>query len=82
MLGVFHNARRRSDEGTYDDAIARLYRCLEMIEQHLLFIEHNLVTSEINPEDLKNKIPLDFFQKLCDKKKYDRDDRDWASRRF
>ena len=69
ILDVFHNASRRSNEGNYDDAVARLYRCLEMLEQHLLFMEHNLLTSDIDIEDLRDKIPPEYFQKLCDKKK-------------
>ncbi len=72
ILDVFHNATRRSNEGNFDDAVARLYRCLEMLEQHLLFIEHNLLTSEINLDELKNKISPDYFQQLCDKKDDDK----------
>src|SRR5919106_5464708 len=72
ILDVFCNARRRSDEGSYDDAVARLYRCLEMLEQHLLFMEHDLLTSDIDLEKLKGKIPPHLFQKLYDKKKYEK----------
>ena len=33
-------------------------------------MEHNLLTSDIDIEDLRDKIPPEYFQKLCDKKKY------------
>jgi CRISPR-associated protein (TIGR02710 family) len=73
VLEVFFNAQRRSVEGNYDDAVARLYRCLEMLEQHLLFMEHNLLTSDINLEKISDKIPLDYFQKLSKKKKNEKE---------
>jgi len=71
ITDILQNARRRSQEGSFDDAVARLYRCLEMIVQYILLIEYGLVSSDIDLEKLKNnnnKIPDTLFQKLSSKK--------------
>ncbi|MCL0038922.1 TIGR02710 family CRISPR-associated CARF protein [Dehalococcoidia bacterium] len=53
--GVLHhnlvNADRRAQEGKYDDAVARLYRAVELIAQILLARRH-IDTSEVKVEDL------------------------------
>jgi CRISPR-associated protein (TIGR02710 family) len=36
ITDIIQNARRRSQEGNFDDAVARLYRCLEMVLQYVL----------------------------------------------
>ena len=51
LASLVNNARRRYDEGKYDDGIARLYRSMELISQ----IELNKIG--INPSDIDiNKI--------------------------
>lgn len=53
------NARRRADQGRYDDAVARLYRALEMQAQLAFFQKTGLSTSEVPfsavPEDLRDE---------------------------
>lgn len=63
VLGsLINNARRRADENKYDDAIARLYRSLELIAQIKLKKEYNINTSDVDLEILKEyNIDLDFI---------------------
>jgi len=46
-LDLYTNAQRRYSEGKYDDAVARLYRLLEYIEQVKLYNEYDIDTSNI-----------------------------------
>jgi CRISPR-associated protein (TIGR02710 family) len=69
IADVFQNARRRSSEGNYDDAVARLYRCLEMVVQYVLLLEYNLSSSDIDLKILEEKkIPDILLQKLASKR--------------
>lgn len=51
VLDLLANAKRRKDEGRFDDAVARLYRAIEAIAQVALKERHGLVSTE--------KIPLE-----------------------
>ncbi|MDD5703107.1 MAG: TIGR02710 family CRISPR-associated CARF protein [Dehalococcoidales bacterium] len=51
VLDLLANARRRAEEGKYDDAVARLYRVLEMIEQVEFKEKYNLDTARIPLSD-------------------------------
>ena len=60
VVDMLENARRRiTDQGRYDDGVARLYRCVEMWHQLRLKERHSLTTKEIQwdkvPEEAKNK---------------------------
>lgn len=57
ITDIFQNARR-SQEGNFDDAVARLYRCLEMVVQYILLDRYSLVSSDIDLEKLK-RISID-----------------------
>ena len=63
ILGsLLNNARRRAEEYKYDDAIARLYRSLELIAQIKLEKEYGIDTSDVNLEILKeHDVKLDFI---------------------
>ena len=56
MADIYCNARRRFDEGKYDDALARIYRLTEMLAQWVLLNEYGIETSNIDvkkvPDDL------------------------------
>jgi len=59
-IDLLENASRRAEEGKYDDAVARLYRCLEYLGQYSLYNRHNQIETksvDINkiPENLHNK---------------------------
>lgn len=68
ILDIFHNSSRRAVEGKFDDAVARLYRCFEMIGQHLLFVECRQISSAFDLEMIRNEIPSDFFDRLSNTK--------------
>lgn len=53
------NARRRYEEGKYDDAVARLYRVTEMVAQKAL-AEKGIDTSCIKREDIPEEIAHEF----------------------
>ena len=59
---LINNAKRRMREGKYDDAVARLYRCVEMVAQYKLKKDYNLNPSEINILDLRSK-PIENIEK-------------------
>lgn len=53
VLDLLHNAKRRAVRGRYDDAVARLYRALEMLAQiRLEQREPALDSSNLNPASL------------------------------
>ena len=54
LASLLNNARRRSEEHKYDDAIARLYRCLELIAQ-IKLKEYDIKTSDVDLNILKEK---------------------------
>jgi CRISPR-associated protein (TIGR02710 family) len=59
IVDLLLNAERRSQEGKFDDAVARLYRFTEMLAQALL-AQHNIDTSEVDlllvPEALRGEL--------------------------
>lgn len=66
---MLNNAKRRAGEYKYDDAIARLYRSLELMAQ-LRLKEKELNSSNIDIEILKTKKlsqeDIDYYEKLRD----------------
>jgi CRISPR-associated protein (TIGR02710 family) len=59
VLDLLANARRRSEEGKYDDAVARLYRTLELLAQ-LKLQEYGIKTSSVDV----TKVPKDMVGEL------------------
>lgn len=63
LIDILNNAERRIEEGKYDDAVGRLYRCVELIEQIRLAEKYGIDTGNVEiekitkikefPEDLK-----------------------------
>jgi CRISPR-associated protein (TIGR02710 family) len=45
---LLNNAKRRMDEGKYDDAVARLYRTTELIAQHRLDENYGIKSSDVD----------------------------------
>lgn len=64
IIDIFENACRRIKMGQYDDATARLYRCIEMIGQYLLTTKFKILSSDIDIELIKNKISEEYFTRL------------------
>ena len=53
LASLISNSRRRAEETKYDDAIARLYRSLELISQIRLKNEYGIDTSDVDLSILK-----------------------------
>lgn len=52
LVDLLNNAMRRGDdEGKYDDAVARLYRAMELLAQRQL-LTHGIDSSDVRPEDV------------------------------
>lgn len=65
LASLLNNARRRCEEHKFDDAIARLYRALELIAQIRLKKQYKLNSSNIDLELLKSRnVDEDYLQKL------------------
>ena len=65
LASLINNARRRAEETKYDDAIARLYRALELIAQIKLKNEYGIDTSDVDLKilkeyDIKHNFKPDF----------------------
>jgi len=54
LADLLTNAQRRAEEAKYDDALARLYRAVELIAQ-LLLAKRGIDTSSVRLEDLPKK---------------------------
>lgn len=52
VLDLLANAKRREEEGRYDDAVARLYRAIEAVAQVALKERHGIASTEKVPLDL------------------------------
>ncbi|MEM1582767.1 MAG: TIGR02710 family CRISPR-associated CARF protein [Candidatus Bathyarchaeia archaeon] len=59
IADLINNAERRAEESKYDDAVARLYRTIELIAQYKLKKEYEINTSSVDIE----KIPKELLQK-------------------
>lgn len=71
ILDLVGNANRRAIEGKYDDAIARLYRALEMLGQLEFQKEFHCSTSDVIidkiPEKLRENIKFKYLDKKSNK---------------
>lgn len=50
ILDLYNNARRRAQEGKYDDAVARLYRVAELFAQQLLRFGFTIDSGDVDLE--------------------------------
>ncbi len=48
VADVLYNAERRAAQGRYDDALARVYRALELLVQLRLWLGHRIDTSDVD----------------------------------
>jgi CRISPR-associated protein (TIGR02710 family) len=73
VIELIANAIRRGNEGKYDDAVARLYRALEMIGQIEFIKEFNCETSDVNIDnilfDFRDEIKSKYFDPIDRKTK-------------
>jgi len=72
IADILNNARRRMEEGKYDDAVARLYRTVELIAQYRLKIKYEIDTSDVDTWHLKTlgmeRKVLEKYEELRDEK--------------
>jgi len=68
LADLINNSQRRYDERKYDDAVARLYRCIELIAQIKLNKKYNIDTADIKVNQLKDKVPKEYYKKLANNK--------------
>lgn len=45
IADLLQNAKRRKEEGKFDDAVARCYRCMEYLAQYVLYKEYDRITT-------------------------------------
>jgi len=65
VADLLSNARRRGEvEAKYDDAVARLYRVIELLAQHRLREAHGLDSSDVPIERLPGKLRLRWPEAL------------------
>jgi CRISPR-associated protein (TIGR02710 family) len=60
IADTFLNAERRGEEGKYDDGVARLYRCIEMVSQYRLKCVFDIDTSDVDIEKLPEGLRLKY----------------------
>lgn len=63
LASMLNNARRRAEEHKYDDAIARLYRSLELIAQ-IRLNDYGIKTSDVDDKLLEGKVDDDYLYDL------------------
>lgn len=68
IIDLISNAQRRAAEGKYDDAVARLYRALEMLGQLEFQKEFNCSTGDVKIENIPEPFRADVYEKYLDKK--------------
>ncbi|MBW2146916.1 MAG: TIGR02710 family CRISPR-associated protein [Deltaproteobacteria bacterium] len=61
LVNLHQNARRRIEEGKYDDATARIYRLFEYMAQVRLKKKYNIKTKHLEVE----KLPESFIRQEC-----------------
>lgn len=65
-IDLVANARRRGEEGKYDDGVARLYRALEMIGQLEFEAVFQCPTGEAKPDKLPESIREEYHHRYLD----------------
>lgn len=69
LASLLNNAQRRFDENKFDDAVARIYRSLELIAQIQLYEKYDIDTKNVDISILeKNNIDSKFVKKLKNRK--------------
>jgi CRISPR-associated protein (TIGR02710 family) len=65
---LLSNAERRADEGKYDDAVARLYRALEMIGQMAFEKKLGVKTDEVPIDKIPSHLQEEYQKRFFDQK--------------
>jgi len=70
ICDLMNNARRRLEEGKYDDAVARLYRTIELVAQSVLRTKYDIESGDVEVWNLRSRggVKLEKkYEKLRDK---------------
>ncbi|MBF0106826.1 MAG: TIGR02710 family CRISPR-associated protein [Deltaproteobacteria bacterium] len=70
-VDLYLNARRRYEEGLYDDALARLYRFIELVVQYLLDSHFEIKTGEVDLSKIPDGFMVPDDRKLPLRKSWD-----------
>lgn len=70
VVDLFYNAERRAIEGKYDDAVARLYRLLEMIGQVEFFDVFGLENSGVHLDKMPPEVTPEDFPRAWSESSY------------
>lgn len=69
IADLYNNAIRRGDiEKKYDDAVARLYRVIELLAQHRLRTQYNIDSSDVSIKDLPETLKKEWGSRLMEGK--------------
>jgi hypothetical protein len=68
VADLLNNADRRATQLHYDDAIARLYRAIELFAQIRLKKKHGLISSNLMLKDLPERLHDDYRNRVKDNK--------------
>jgi CRISPR-associated protein (TIGR02710 family) len=66
VLDLLANASRRACQGKFDDAVARLYRAVEMAAQVRLHEEYKIDTGACDPKSVPESISEEFVRRYGD----------------
>ncbi|ASS74493.1 TIGR02710 family CRISPR-associated protein [Tumebacillus algifaecis] len=61
---LYFNAVRRGEQQKFDDAVARLYRTLEVLGQLLLLNRHGIRTKWVLVAELEGKVSAEYYQAM------------------
>ena len=64
LADLINNSQRRYEEQKYDDAVARLYRAIELIAQTRLKKSHKINPAKIKVKTLKTRVSDEYYQEL------------------
>lgn len=67
IADLINNSQRRYEEGKYDDAIARLYRSIELIAQTRLKHEYGIITDDVDLSKIETKVSSYYYNTLKNK---------------
>lgn len=66
---ILLNAQRRAQQQRYDDAVARLYRGIELLSQTRLWLAYGIKTGDLDLEKIPEQLRADYEQKRHPQKK-------------
>lgn len=64
LADLINNSQRRYEEQKYDDAVARLYRAIELIAQTQLKKSHEINPAKIKVKTLKTRVSNEYYEEL------------------